>query len=283
MCAAGGRFLCAKWAHVAHPGGPAHELLRRAAPETEQQRKLIRYRNGRRDDFLKREKCSRSVLRGAHVYRVDLAMPLTITGDSGCIRGPASKATEPRASTGLHQGPAGPWPGPHRRAVACVHPAGVRRVARRRGARGGNRRALHRRGAGDGGPRASGRSRDSSEEIRQAAHAFKGAVGNLTRDWAEMATVRAARGDRARGCPGRDDAGALMRLLDEQVAGLLDELKAGFGFQRRSTASSNRRRLRVMRHALGRKLSSWDSKRFPGSAARSAPGPGRAPSPDRAD
>jgi histidine phosphotransfer protein HptB len=64
---------------------------------------------------------------------------------------------------------------------------------------------------------------DSSEEIRQAAHAFKGAVGNLTRQGPMETSAQLeamARGD----SPG--DAQALMRLLDEQVAGLLDELKA---------------------------------------------------------
>jgi histidine phosphotransfer protein HptB len=64
---------------------------------------------------------------------------------------------------------------------------------------------------------------DSSEEIRQAAHAFKGAVGNLTRQGPMETSAQLeamARGD----SPG--DAQALMSLLDEQVAGLLDELKA---------------------------------------------------------
>jgi HPt (histidine-containing phosphotransfer) domain-containing protein len=64
---------------------------------------------------------------------------------------------------------------------------------------------------------------DSSEEIRLAAHAFKGAVGNLTRNGPMETSARLeamARGDE----PG--DAQALMGLLDEQVAGLLDELKA---------------------------------------------------------
>ena len=64
---------------------------------------------------------------------------------------------------------------------------------------------------------------DSSEETRQAAHAFKGAVGNLTRigPMATSGRLEAiARGDV------QGDAHALMRLLDEQVAGLLDELKA---------------------------------------------------------
>jgi histidine phosphotransfer protein HptB len=63
----------------------------------------------------------------------------------------------------------------------------------------------------------------SSEEIRQAAHAFKGAVGNLSRQGPMETSAQLeamARGD----SPG--DAQALMRLLDEQVAGLLDELKA---------------------------------------------------------
>ena len=64
---------------------------------------------------------------------------------------------------------------------------------------------------------------DSTEEIRQAAHAFKGAVGNLTRQGPMETSARLeamARGD------AQGDAQALMRRLDEQVAGLLDELKA---------------------------------------------------------
>ena len=64
---------------------------------------------------------------------------------------------------------------------------------------------------------------DSNEEIRLAAHAFKGAVGNLTRNGPMETSARLeamARGDE----PG--DAQALMGLLDDQVAGLLDELKA---------------------------------------------------------
>jgi HPt (histidine-containing phosphotransfer) domain-containing protein len=63
----------------------------------------------------------------------------------------------------------------------------------------------------------------SSEEIRLAAHAFKGAVGNLTRQGPMETSAQLeamARGD----SPG--DAQGLMRRLDEQVAGLLDELKA---------------------------------------------------------
>ena len=64
---------------------------------------------------------------------------------------------------------------------------------------------------------------DSTEEIRQAAHAFKGAVGNLTRQGPMETSARLeamARGD------AQGDAKALMRLLDEQVVGLLNELKA---------------------------------------------------------
>jgi HPt (histidine-containing phosphotransfer) domain-containing protein len=64
---------------------------------------------------------------------------------------------------------------------------------------------------------------DSAEEIRQAAHAFKGAVGNLTRQGPMETSARLeamARGD----VPA--DAKALMRLLDEQVVALLEELKA---------------------------------------------------------
>jgi HPt (histidine-containing phosphotransfer) domain-containing protein len=63
---------------------------------------------------------------------------------------------------------------------------------------------------------------DSTEEIRQAAHAFKGAVGNLTRIGPMETSGRIeaiARGD------AQGDVDALMRLLDEQVAGLLNELK----------------------------------------------------------
>jgi hypothetical protein len=63
----------------------------------------------------------------------------------------------------------------------------------------------------------------SSEELRQAAHAFKGAVGNLTRIGPMETSGRLeamARGE----IPA--DARALMSLLDRQVAGLLDELKA---------------------------------------------------------
>ena len=63
----------------------------------------------------------------------------------------------------------------------------------------------------------------SSEELRQAAHAFKGAVGNLTRVGPMETSGRLeamARGEM------HADARALMSLLDRQVAGLLDELKA---------------------------------------------------------
>jgi len=63
---------------------------------------------------------------------------------------------------------------------------------------------------------------DSLEEIRQAAHAFKGAVGNLTRQGPMETSAQLeamARGDV------QADAKALMRVLDEQVAGLLNELK----------------------------------------------------------
>jgi HPt (histidine-containing phosphotransfer) domain-containing protein len=64
---------------------------------------------------------------------------------------------------------------------------------------------------------------DSSEEIRQAAHAFKGAVGNLTRVGAMETAARleaVARGESTA------DVRALMALLEQQTAGLLDELKA---------------------------------------------------------
>jgi len=63
----------------------------------------------------------------------------------------------------------------------------------------------------------------ASEEIRLAAHAFKGAVGNLTRQGPMETCARLeamARGD----APG--DAQALMQLLDQQVVKLLEELKA---------------------------------------------------------
>jgi hypothetical protein len=63
----------------------------------------------------------------------------------------------------------------------------------------------------------------SSEELRQAAHAFKGAVGNLTRVGPMETSGRLeamARGE----IPA--EARALMTLLDRQVAGLLEELKA---------------------------------------------------------
>jgi HPt (histidine-containing phosphotransfer) domain-containing protein len=65
-------------------------------------------------------------------------------------------------------------------------------------------------------------SGDSTEEVRQAAHAFKGAVGNLSRMGPMETSGRIeaiARGD------AEGDVVALMRLLDEQVAGLLNELK----------------------------------------------------------
>ena len=64
-----------------------------------------------------------------------------------------------------------------------------------------------------------------------------------------------ARGD------AQGDAKALMRLLDEQVAGLLNELKAVPlpGSMRVLIADDDR----VMRHALGRKLSSWDFEPVP--------------------
>lgn len=64
---------------------------------------------------------------------------------------------------------------------------------------------------------------DSIEEIRQAAHAFKGAVGNLTRigPMETSAQIEAIARGEAEG-----DAQALMKQLDAQVAGLLDELKA---------------------------------------------------------
>ena len=64
---------------------------------------------------------------------------------------------------------------------------------------------------------------DSTEEIRQAAHAFKGAVGNLTRIGPMETSARLEA--LARGEAG-GDAQALMKQLDEQVNGLLEELKA---------------------------------------------------------
>ena len=64
---------------------------------------------------------------------------------------------------------------------------------------------------------------DSAEEIRQAAHAFKGAVGNLTRIGPMETSARLeamARGE------ADGDAQTLMRQLDHEVDGLLEELKA---------------------------------------------------------
>jgi HPt (histidine-containing phosphotransfer) domain-containing protein len=62
---------------------------------------------------------------------------------------------------------------------------------------------------------------DSIEEIRQAAHAFKGAVGNLTRVGPMETSARLeaiARGE------AEGDAQALMTQLDQQVTGLIVEL-----------------------------------------------------------
>jgi len=64
---------------------------------------------------------------------------------------------------------------------------------------------------------------DSAEEIRQAAHAFKGAVGNLTRIGPMETSARLeamARGE------ADGDAQTLMSQLDHEVDGLLEELKA---------------------------------------------------------
>jgi HPt (histidine-containing phosphotransfer) domain-containing protein len=64
---------------------------------------------------------------------------------------------------------------------------------------------------------------ESNEEIRQAAHAFKGAVGNLTRRGPMETSARIESIARAETRAGTQ---ALMVVLDEQVAGLLEELKA---------------------------------------------------------
>ena len=100
---------------------------------------------------------------------------------------------------------------------------------------------------------------DSIEEIRQAAHAFKGAVGNLARvrPMETSARLEAIARGRPRGTPRRS-----MTQLDQQVTGLLDEL-ASSPPSKGTMRVLIRRHDRVMRHALGRKLSSWDFEPVP--------------------